>query len=438
MEKNTNSVSSAVKNAVSAQGTGETKLQSPEAYERKVNSLALSLTVFFGSIFLIPAKYIVRSLALDTVDFTGHVNFVHYFVNVHDVFVVIFSLILVAMAAKVCIDDKKDEFGLKFFFKIALAVAIISATISVIVGFADRFDHFETRYRAATALMEAEKYEEANDAFNSLHDYKDSYLHSSYCYDMIQHSKYTNAMNLIQAGEYVEAYRILEELDGYGNSRDMMESIYDEYSYQLLQRAEVGEIVCFGSYDQDSRYYGNYDNIYINSPIEWLVIAKQDGKSLLLSKHVLDCQPFGDSGECTSWETSSLRLWMNDTFFYQAFTAEEQAMIAEALLPADPNPKYGTEQGNATVDKVFALSIRELRDYFENNEGRIAYATAYAVNERNATNAYAKGSSWWTRTMGDSSEFAAHVWSNGGINELGDSLYTSNIGVRPAIWVELP
>ena len=437
MEKFTYSTDNAVKNKENTAETLKKKTEDPEAYERMVNSLVISLTAFFGSIVLIPAKYIVRALALESIQYTGQLNFVHYFVNVHDIFVIISSLILVAMVAKVCINDKKDEFGLKTAFKIALVVASISAAISVTIGFTDNFDDFETQYQEAIALMEAERYEEAEGIFGSLNDYKRSYYYYGCCYDEMQNAKYTNAMNFIAEGEYVEAYKILEGLGGYGNSQEMMESIYDEYCLQLLVRAEVGETVFFGSYEQRRIYTNYYDdnNEYLAFPIEWTVIAKKDGKALLLSKYVLDCQPFSDSGDCTSWESSHLRAWLNNAFFNHAFTAEEQLMIVDTYLPADPNPKYGTEQGNATTDRVFALSVREVKDYLDRDYERMAEATSYAIYERNA---YRDGSYWWTRTMGYSSDYATLVWSNGGINENGESVYTSNVGVRPAIWIELP
>ena len=48
----------------------------------------------------------------------------------------------------------------------------------------------------------------------------------------------------------------------------------------------VGSTVTFGSYEQDN------DTSNGKEPLEWIVLSYQDGKSLLISKYGLDCQPY--------------------------------------------------------------------------------------------------------------------------------------------------
>ena len=65
------------------------------------------------------------------------------------------------------------------------------------------------------------------------------------------------------------------------------------------------DTVVFGSYPQ-SDITGD-----IKEPIEWIVLDRQEDKALLLSKYILDSAKFNDEIN-NLWETSSLRMWMND------------------------------------------------------------------------------------------------------------------------------
>lgn len=90
----------------------------------------------------------------------------------------------------------------------------------------------------------------------------------------------------------------------------------------LGQTGEEPETVLFGSYEQDG------DAANGKEPIEWLVLARDGDKALLLSKYALDHQSFMPFYEPVTepftWESCSLRQWLNSTFLNAAFSAEEQ------------------------------------------------------------------------------------------------------------------
>lgn len=116
--------------------------------------------------------------------------------------------------------------------------------------------------------------------------------------------------------------------------------------------------------------------------MEWLVLAKEGNKVLVISKYALDCQPYNTSFTSVTWETCSLRKWLNGTFINNAFSAEEQAMIPTVTVSADKNPDYSTDPGNATQDKVFLLSITEANQYFTSDEARKCGTTEYAAGDK--------------------------------------------------------
>ena len=84
----------------------------------------------------------------------------------------------------------------------------------------------------------------------------------------------------------------------------------------------VGDVITFGRYPQTA---SGADS----TPVKWIVLDIRDNKALLLSKYGLDAVPYNDdNNSAVTWETCTLRTWLNDTFLNAAFTQEE----AEAIL----------------------------------------------------------------------------------------------------------
>ena len=105
-------------------------------------------------------------------------------------------------------------------------------------------------------------------------------------------------------------------------------------------------------------------------------------------------------------------------------------------VSADKNPKYSTNPGKATQDRVWLLSIPEAEKYFSTDKARICTLTAYAKAQGAWT-----GSSgtcwWWLRSPGHYSTYAAYVHSDGSILYSGRIVDYSSIAVRPVVVVGL-
>ena len=292
------------------------------------------------------------------------------------------------------------------------------------------------KYNDAIALMDAEKYTEAISAFEALDGYKDSEKKITECNTAILDGKYNDAITLMNAGNIIEAYEALVALDGYKDSADKASTIYDkykvEYKVEKLKVAKVGDYVSFGAYEQDNNTSNGKEDI------EWRVLEVKDGKALVISKDALDCQPYDTSDTDVTWETCTLRKWLNNDFINAAFSAYEKAKIPTVTVSADKNPKFSTNPGNATQDQVFLLSITEAnKDYIVRLWCR---PTDYAV---------AKGASvdssyceWWLRSPGISQDNAAYVYysayvHDGAVNEFGSDVNSDTFAVRPALWIDL-
>ena len=157
---------------------------------------------------------------------------------------------------------------------------------------------------------------------------------------------------------------------------------------------------------------------------------------MLISKYALDCKPYNTEYTSVTWETCTLRSWLNNGFYDKAFSADEQQYIVESTVTADANPSYNTNPDNNTMDKVFLLSITEVNKYFSSDSARICYATDYAENQGSYTNS--DGACWWwLRSPGYSSSDASSVGSVGSVSLVGDYVSDTHSSVRPAVWVRL-
>ncbi len=219
------------------------------------------------------------------------------------------------------------------------------------------------------------------------------------------------------------------------NKRNFI-SEYGQKAYDMFGVLEKGSVIKFGKYEQD--------NDESNGPedIEWQVLDIKDGKMLVISKYALDCQPYNTELTDVTWETCTLRNWLNNTFYSGTFTEDERALIADSTVYAQANPQYNTDPGNDTTDKVFLLSINEVEEYFSSNEERMCVPTAYAIeNGAYTSDTYEKGGEatcwWWLRSPGDSQGSAARVYYGGSVYYLGDSVSYDDDAVRPALWINL-
>ena len=198
----------------------------------------------------------------------------------------------------------------------------------------------------------------------------------------------------------------------------------------LIKSASVGDTLKFGHYEQDDNSSNGKEEI------EWLVLAKDGDRLLVVSKYALDCRAYNTSYTDATWETCSLRKWINGAFLKSAFNSGEQKLIQKTTVTADKNPSYSTSPGNNTTDKVFLLSINEVNKYFNSDSARECQGTAYCYAQ-GACKAGYDNCWWWLRSPGDDYNNAARVDSDGYVYHDGFNAYSTSVAVRPAMWISL-
>ena len=177
----------------------------------------------------------------------------------------------------------------------------------------------------------------------------------------------------------------------------------------------VGDIVVFGSYEQDNNEANGKEDI------TWRVLAVDGDKVLAISINGLDVQSYASSRTSTTWKTSFIREWLNDTFLNAAFNTTQQGMILDTPVMGNSNPTYNTADENSTTDKVFLLNATEAETYFLSDRERQCLITDYAkakvendvlTNEKSQSYHY----SWWLRTPGKEYDQASVINPDGTIN----------------------
>ena len=290
-------------------------------------------------------------------------------------------------------------------------------------------------------MREAGQYDDAIAAFAELGDYSDAA-------QQLSETKYQQANNLNAAARYDEAYAIYVTLTGY---KDVDKLLIEDDNIVAAKKAleareaqfTVGNYVTFGEYPQTT---AGEDM----TPIEWLVLARNGNKALLISRYGLDAQPYNTDYTSVTWETCTLRTWLNGTFYNKAFSSAEQAAILTTNVDNSKNQCYSgwsTSSGNNTQDKVFLLSYAEANKYFgvtydnsSNTKSRVA-PTAHAIAQRawtsysNKTTDSTYAGWWWLRSPGTYQDYAAIVYF---VGSLDFNYVDSDSGsVRPALWVNL-
>lgn len=245
----------------------------------------------------------------------------------------------------------------------------------------------------------------------------------------ITNGKYNDAIALMNAGNAVEAYEAFMALDGYKDSADKANSICDKYVKEL-RSAKAGDYVFYGSYEQDNNTSNGKEDI------EWLVLEVKDGKALVISKYALDAKPYNSSNTDATWETCTLRNWLNNDFINSAFDSVEKALILTVTVSADKNPECSTNPGNSTQDQVFLLSIAEAYKYFRSDSARQCKPTDYAIAK--GGDAYFENGNcwWWLRSPGEYQTDAANGNPGGSVSEWGVP-FSFHYTVRPAMWIDL-
>ncbi len=135
---------------------------------------------------------------------------------------------------------------------------------------------------------------------------------------------------------------------------------------EAIQTAKVGDFIEIGTFEQDG------DTANGAEPIEWMVLADENGKKLLLSRYILmsigDMMKFPGDGVKYTWKECGIREYLNGDFYESAFTEVERAQITETEIRSTWEDYYSL--GAELVD-VETISWEFVGQTFSRDIGKI-------------------------------------------------------------------
>ena len=317
--------------------------------------------------------------------------------------------------------EPKDRF-------IYIVVIVALAFLGVMGYFAyDRLIVPANTYRQAEALAEAGQYDEAIEMFKSLKNYRDAA-------DKVGETELLKADKLYADGDIAAALNIYKN---YEDQADNVTKIKDD----LIKKANVGDTVIFGEYEQDGLSSDGREFI------EWIVLDKSDDALFLLSKYALEMQKFSLTEDSSYWEISFVRSFLNRRFPDNAFNNENPSRVMDTTVfnyrianDDDPYDEIVSVDWSVqdmmpyeTVDKLFLLSIDEVDQYLKQSD-RMTRATAYLIGM--GTTITSEGNcDWWLRSPGNEDVSSAYVKASDG--QISSSMNPISNCVRPAMWLKI-
>ena len=129
--------------------------------------------------------------------------------------------------------------------------------------------------------------------------------------------------------------KLLEKsyMEGYADGKNGKANKYlKEADRAGFVNVKVGDIITFGNYWQGK------DKSAGKQPVEWQVLDVKDGKALVISKYGLIKHEYNKEHICVTWETCTLRKWLNYAFIKDIFSAEEMKAVMLSDVKAERSP----------------------------------------------------------------------------------------------------
>lgn len=180
-------------------------------------------------------------------------------------------------------------------------------------------------------------------------------------------------------------------------------------------------------------------------PIRWLILEQKEDHMLLLAEKILDMQPYHRGANTVErWEDCDLHRWLQEVFFQQAFTTEEQQLIYRNPDADDPSWVSCCDllkldlKTETMLDPVFLPGTHDIEQYFPTDNspffpGSSAEASDYVCRQYDV-DTMGDYSYWLRQPMKDHP--CAYIVSP--CDSIGAAMLRESVlhGVRPAMWLK--
>ena len=292
-----------------------------------------------------------------------------------------------------------------------IGVVTVIVTAIVIVLFTVVIPN--NKYEKGKAFYDNKQYKEAYDMFSGINVKNSAEMAIE---SLTYYAKERIAANDIENA--CPAYNIIYEDD---NSKKPEACLY--YNQKIaLDNVNVGDVVQFGYYEQDNDLSNGKDEI------EWIVLKINGNRVFVVSKYVLDLQPYiikEDNFNSVefSWDTSYLNKWLNSNFINNAFSSEhKKAVDGLTLLTWSEFVEYEDNIMNNGAGSYTQYALKRLKEY--HSKANIKVVSDNDIN-------YFYYTQFLRKTTFDD-DYSVVEWDG----DLKDYFYTGQFaGIRPAMWI---
>ncbi|MDE6616613.1 MAG: hypothetical protein K2K35_08590 [Lachnospiraceae bacterium] len=171
--------------------------------------------------------------------------------------------------------------------------------------------------------------------------------------------------------------------------------------------------------------------------IKWRVLWNDGDTLFVMADKGIDCKAYNNINISITWEECTLRHWLANDFCNMAFNTSEQNVIKIHNVNNQAAPGYMKGNGRDTEDKIYILSIPEIRntdyglwdkriDWEHKKDKKINrrikptdYAYARGVSLGNVMGDYKKNCNWWLRSACSYTNYGAEINCEGGVFKVG-------------------
>ncbi len=185
-------------------------------------------------------------------------------------------------------------------------------------------------------------------------------------------------------------------------------------------------------------------------PIKWNILTEADGYATVLADLAIDSQNFdyeANNVYSSNYAESTIRAWLNDTFYNTAFTAMQKELIQTVTVDNGDEGYWNSTEVTATPcddteDKIWLLSYQEAMeiDYSKRKKQSSDYAKCQGINANVYNETYNGYSSWWLRSPQDDDRYALSITEGGSASgniPKAENVDATYIGVVPALKIKL-
>ncbi len=149
-------------------------------------------------------------------------------------------------------------------------------------------------------------------------------------------SQYRKACNMMNEADYENAISVFRDISSY---RDSEMKILECEKMQIvgpIMNAQIGDVVQFGNY---------------NGITDWVVMDILENEYIILvGAEKIAERPFSDIN--ANWQLSTIRQWLNDDYYNEAFSEREKSVMISAHVGIKGNIEWVKDEDNTTGDWV--------------------------------------------------------------------------------------